>query len=373
MKNRLEVACITFSCAFVALVLSCTDEKWVEPFPQRQVISIIDSIGVELGDSCLIFGSVADALITPDGSILVLDQTYCVIREYGADGEYIRTLSRKGSGPGEMQYPTEMEILSDGLILVRDQGRRNLILLDRSGVCVQELNDLSLLPPEAINSAGELAFNAVETSIHYYGDEYIAVATPTMYSTYSGMVLHEFCTDTLDLNVEEVLSSLDGLQGKSLLAASNDRLFYAVQSHDKYEVTCWDKAGDMMFEFAMDLPQSAKSQTEIESEIQYAEFRLGVSPGGLAGSFSPQSYNDMILSIGVDARGMLWIQRGTENQPVFDLVDESSSHCASAVFPRTGKYWCFRISEYGSLAWDRNPQEGPQRIYILDTSEILTE
>lgn len=78
----------------------------------------------------------------------------------------------------------------------------------------------------------------------------------------------------------------------------------------------------------------------------------------------------MILSIGVDARGMLWIQRETESQLVFNLVDESSSHCASAVFPRAGKHWSFRISEYGSLAWDRNPQDGPQIIYILDTSLI---
>lgn len=80
------------------------------------------SIGKESGDSTYLFGGISALAVAPDGTIYVLDRQAMVIRAYGADGRYQRTIGRRGGGPGELSQPDGMVVLSDGRILVHDPG-----------------------------------------------------------------------------------------------------------------------------------------------------------------------------------------------------------------------------------------------------------
>ena len=59
------------------------------------------SIGQESGDEAYVFGRIADVTVDSQNRIHVLDQHAHVVRTYGADGVFIRSVGREGQGPGE--------------------------------------------------------------------------------------------------------------------------------------------------------------------------------------------------------------------------------------------------------------------------------
>ncbi|MCD4702147.1 MAG: hypothetical protein K8S24_09865, partial [Candidatus Aegiribacteria sp.] len=103
-----------------------------EPIADTELVfqlMITDSIGVELGDSNYVFGSIEASSHTTEGNILVLDRPACCVREYTSGGEFVRGFGRRGTGPGEFNNPLSMVRLGDGRIGVLDMpGGMNIFL-----------------------------------------------------------------------------------------------------------------------------------------------------------------------------------------------------------------------------------------------------
>ncbi|MCD4700517.1 MAG: 6-bladed beta-propeller, partial [Candidatus Aegiribacteria sp.] len=80
-----------------------------------------DTIGILMGDSNYVLGTIGDALYTVEGNIAVLDEAACCVKIFDTSGEFLMQIGREGSGPGEMLYPGGMVLLSDGSFGVLDQ------------------------------------------------------------------------------------------------------------------------------------------------------------------------------------------------------------------------------------------------------------
>lgn len=352
--------------------LSCGEGEWEEPFPCRSTIFISDSIGAELGDTSFVFGSISDAVVSPAGEIYILDQTACCIRKYSQGGVFLGVYSRLGNGPGELAFPTDIAVSENGNMLVRDFAKYALIYLDEDGNCISELLDWSLfVPPDAIAFISDNYFVGYEPNMVADGSDYLVVLKPALYSVVDGTKQLEFLQDSMLVTLEGMASSVNGLQDiSSMVADDNERVFYTRKSTDNYEVTCWNTNGQGIFIFQLDLPSVEKTPQEIVDETEYARIRLAAMGGGLPDGFAPDPLHNLVEDIGVDEKGNLWVQRGTEGHPVFDVVDERGNHIASVDFPRSGRYWRFSITPYGSLAWNLDPESGIQRVYILDLPEV---
>lgn len=351
----------------------CTDSDWAEPFPSRASITICDSIGVETGDSSMTFGSISDAQVSPTGTILVLDQAACCMREYSSEGEFLQSLSRKGNGPGEMLFPTEFTVMQNGNIIVRDKGKLALIVLDENGNCISEFTDwTSFFPPEAIVAVDSDYFAGYELRMIEEGSDYMVVLEPALYSVDDAAINTEYYSDSMLIVVEEMASSLNGMQGIASMASdTGERVFYSRSSDEVYEVQCWDADGNLRFSFSLDIPQVEKTTQETQAEIEYARIRIAAFGGVLPEGFEPDPYHTLVEGIGIDSNGNLWIQRGTERHPVFDVVNSEGEHIGTAEYPRSGYLWRFSITPYGSLAWNLDPESGVQRVYILDMQEDI--
>jgi hypothetical protein len=88
------------------------------------------TIGVRDGSPDYSFTNIADVVIGPNQSMLVLEALVAghasAVRLYDANGRFVRNVGRPGKGPGEYRSVSAVAVLADGSHLVLDRGGRLL-------------------------------------------------------------------------------------------------------------------------------------------------------------------------------------------------------------------------------------------------------
>lgn len=107
--------------------------RWGDSVAVRQEVSIGELDGAD----AYTFGMITGAVEEPDGSILVLDAQVPVVRRYSPEGKHLGDVGRKGSGPGELLQPTDLELLPDGRIIVSDPRNARINVYTRDGAPVE--------------------------------------------------------------------------------------------------------------------------------------------------------------------------------------------------------------------------------------------
>lgn len=376
MKSIKCILLISVFCLAAVFSSGCGEPGvWQEPFPERLTISVVDSIGIEMGDSCYVLGAIADAEVSPSGTILVLDRSACCIRKFTPDGIHISNLSRCGSGPGEFLYPFEMAIMPDGRIMVADMHKQSIIVLSETGESIEDMSDWPLFVPTSITPLGENLFAGCEMKYDMTDTEMLIIIKPSLFSLADAASEYSFFSDTLRFNLDGsdvAISSVDGLTGVTLLTSDKDgRVFYSRKSSSEGVVHCWNIGADSLFTASPGFPPVGKTEQEILDETEYTRMQFAaLGMNALPDGFEPDPFHVMVENIGVDGDGNLWMQRGTEGKPVFDIFDTAGDHVGTAEFPGTGKQWQFSISPYGSLAWNNDPLSGVQKVYMIELPVI---
>lgn len=111
------------------VVRTVSGSVWGEP--RRMVPEI--SIGELDGEPEYLFGQIRSIGVGPDGTIYVLDPQGPDVRAYDAQGAYVRTMGRRGEGPGELSSPGALTVLTDGRVLVRDPGNARIQVFAADG------------------------------------------------------------------------------------------------------------------------------------------------------------------------------------------------------------------------------------------------
>ncbi|MFO7732885.1 MAG: 6-bladed beta-propeller [Candidatus Aminicenantes bacterium] len=92
------------------------------------------------------------ALAFDEGMILVADAQDCAIKVFAEDGSFVRSIGRKGAGPGEFSFPSGV-CVSGGRIFVADKFNFRVQILDREGK--PEGGFRLDFPPDKIYALGE--------------------------------------------------------------------------------------------------------------------------------------------------------------------------------------------------------------------------
>jgi hypothetical protein len=90
-------------------------------------------LGVEAGDSSQEFGDIIAGLRLGDGSLVVVDAGIQGIRFFSATGQHIRTVGRRGQGPGEYRRIFSAVRLAGDSISIWDNGQWRATLLTPDG------------------------------------------------------------------------------------------------------------------------------------------------------------------------------------------------------------------------------------------------
>lgn len=92
------------------------------------------SVGSIDGAEEEMFGRIADVAPDGEGGAYVFDGTVPALRHYGADGRYLGTLGREGSGPGEYRDASlGLSVLRDGRLYMRDPRNARLNIYSPDG------------------------------------------------------------------------------------------------------------------------------------------------------------------------------------------------------------------------------------------------
>lgn len=81
-------------------------------------------IGVENAQGPELFGRISDVEQDNRGRIFVVDYENKEVRVFSPEGAHRFTFGRAGEGPGEFQYPSQLELLDDGTLMVAGRSGR---------------------------------------------------------------------------------------------------------------------------------------------------------------------------------------------------------------------------------------------------------
>ncbi len=282
-------------------------------------LSVTDTIGVELGDSCYVFGYAADAART-DSIIFVLDMSRAQLRKYTPAGEYAGHIGNRGDGPGELAHPQWFELFPDGSIILQDI--TDLGLYNPQGEWEKHIFTHSGNWPSQHTVTGAATF-----AIRWH--EFIREPPLTLrqfIASYDldGNALTEFMTDSILVPVdpEDNNDALNRMLFSHYFAGDINGNLYVVQRHTpEYRIVCLASDGIAFDTLSLDLPSVEKTANEISLEKQHVEeYLTGMgSSDVMRWIYEPDSCKEPIAGIWLGWEGNLWVLRGTEENPVFDV------------------------------------------------------
>jgi hypothetical protein len=91
------------------------------------------SIGNEEDENYLFYGA-RDIQVDTEGNIYVLDSGNHRLQVFDKSGKYLRTIGKRGQGPGEFNSPTSLQLDDEtGNIFVKDNMLRKIIIFEKQG------------------------------------------------------------------------------------------------------------------------------------------------------------------------------------------------------------------------------------------------
>lgn len=336
-------------------------------------LTVVDSIGIEMGDSNYVFGAIVDAEYFKDGRFALLDVVHNRISFFSSDGQFLDSFGSTGNGPGEFAEPSSFTLYANGNIAVSDNMNGKIIFFDSTMNYQREINGFHNTPYYIASGSDS---SAIGMQFDYYRDgssmyvgmrvcSWIDSTDPhTVFS--SGYVLAndnagEFPTFTYD-------TSSDGFA----VSARN--------SEDLYQFICQNCNGDTLFQVSETIDRIPKTEDELSTE--HMEYRFD-TPGfsdsdrrAITERWEPNQYRYAIRAINIDLRDRIWVMSGIResSSPLFEVYDISGSHITSVQtdFGPQANNWTFVFGDSTALAFDSNPSDHP-KVYLLAISDHLDE
>ncbi len=333
-------------------------------------LDAILQIGREIGDSTETFGSILIARTDDQGRILVLDEISACIKVYDMQGNFVQQLSRRGNGPGELMHPQGMFVMPDGRIVVTEPNSNGFVVFNESLAFQEEVGLWAENPPYHVTpitndlilgcrfeGSQDPEVTRHTVAIYRWGeDEY----TDLLWKDSLGISDADFYRDPSPFYVFawfELYSPGGDSEGNT---------YFAPVDPFEYRVMGWDSSGTEILNFTREITPVAKTDEELEYEIAYVDdyFRLrGGSP--LPFEFQPAPYKNTISAVGIGPDQNLWVRQGTRTDIFFDVYDLQGNLLHHCVYPRESRNWATEITPNGILAWELDPEEGFQKLYLL--------
>jgi hypothetical protein len=113
------------------------------------------------------FGNIRSIAVDSKDNVYILDNKDCDIKVFDGKGYFLRTIGKKGQGPGEFSAPSSLEITAKDEIIVFDIGNHRISVFGTNGLVIKEIGTGRLPRLFSIRSLGDGLF--VGDVIYYEG------------------------------------------------------------------------------------------------------------------------------------------------------------------------------------------------------------
>lgn len=164
MKNKTRLVPIVLIISALIFLFSCQKQKteWKgaieeengvtvvknpkEPMYREDVFNLEEglTIGESLGREEYMFSQIIDVGVDDEENIYVVDFIEAHIKVFKKSGEYLRTIGKRGQGPGEIQRPQNIYITPKNEILINDRGARFLRFFTLRGKYIRSISQARL-------------------------------------------------------------------------------------------------------------------------------------------------------------------------------------------------------------------------------------
>ncbi len=316
-----------------------------------------DTIGVLMGDSSCMFGSVNEIIPVPEG-FAVLDGGFSRLAFFDGDGVFLKSFGRRGGGPGEFSDPFRMCRLQDGEFLIFDFGTRNLTMLSAdlvySGSWPAQRGLLLSMKPGADSMVvlQEITWDLVEGQLTPGFRLYSANG----YTGEQGVVYME--------HVEPMRSEgIDLLPFWPIFTTdSHGNLYVSLLDSDEYVIEKYSPAGVLLHTFVMEPEDRPGFDLEIH-QLQYLPLTLPLSVNGETSTLevSAPLLHPYVTGLAIDGEENIWVRRmGLAESEHWDVISPGGDLLRRVVLfadtTGSGAYPALHVSAHG-LAATRNEYE----------------
>lgn len=338
--------------------------------PPVRTIAVVDSIGVELGDSNYVMGAIEGVAYGPDGNIAVLDCARSCIRIYSPEGEYLRSISRKGNGPGELQNVAGLAISEDGTITLAGEGAGVLgfhVFDYATGEWIVSRQTQG--PPSCLVGADGNTHIRVDSEFDRSSDEPSVISRVCRWEPEADdpeLVYHEFSFPFEPSDMGHMISML--WDAFSIAAGNDGRVYVAPYSTEQAEVYAYERDGTEVFTLDIAYEPVLRTEEELEMERNVLRARANIMDMGPI-PLEPEPCKPLIRGLELDGDGNLWVHRGTSTVPTFDVFAPDGEPLFTAEVqgePADGATWRVHVGGDGLLAYAEDPAAGYQKVYMLE-------
>ncbi|MFZ2054671.1 MAG: 6-bladed beta-propeller [Candidatus Aminicenantales bacterium] len=120
-----------------------------EPVYSGDVLSLEEdlSIGTSEGEEEYVFSRIGGLDVDDNGNIYAIDSSSAHVRVFDSNGQYLRTIGRKGQGPGEMVMPGFVQVTSQDEIAVYDYQTQRLVFFSPDGTYQKQVSSARMRYP----------------------------------------------------------------------------------------------------------------------------------------------------------------------------------------------------------------------------------
>ena len=316
MKKEILILCAVLMICFIScakktegpeypIVIETVDEIQILTNPDyprdgKVTFNLIEevSIGKEIGEDEYLLNRPIQMHVDNQGYIYVLDYGDSHILVYDDMGKYVRTIGRKGQGPGEFTALAFFDFSQDGRVFVNDYMNQRIIIFDREG-----------------NLLGGFKLEGFYMGILFAGDGRVYFqeksqkkeVEPTSELKESQMITSIISTDSdghnkkslVDIETETIrIQAVEG--GAMASSPRSERFIWALESRGKlyagfnktYQITVLNADGSVEFRFG-------REYTPVANEEHKENPRIN--------EFHPAFFHNMLI----DEDGNCWIRQFT--------------------------------------------------------------
>lgn len=219
-------------------------------------------------DSDVIFGRIVDVQRHPDGNIYVLDNQLCQVTVISKDGEYLGELSREGDGPGELRQPMALAFLADDVLAVGMGFPGKLVSMGLDGTPLNSIfpigepadGNIGIMMSSRfgagllVSSGGRIVFEDQSSS---YTERFLSVGEGDL-TEFHRILETKTPLDPTGRRFSETESYYIDLRW----ALDSQGRIYAPMKRDAYEVSVFDKTGELMRVFGRQYKPRKRTQSE---------------------------------------------------------------------------------------------------------------